>query len=349
MRLLPAVAVVVGVGLVGSAAHAQAADAPDAGAAGGPQPVIEVLPPAGATPAASAPRPVGPSSFRPNKPLLFAGAGIFAAGYLPVVGAAAPSTVGLLGRIVLFVGSVGLVPIVCALGDSDGYVCRGQHGSIQLLLPIGGPLLFAENHPEDSILNVHGRPLSPFVKTALYTSSAAQLAGSLLVVTSLATAEANDGAGRPIRGRGLVVAGAMMLGGGYGVALVSGFPSLLGAALTADRKKNPNDHFGAATLPIPVFGPFLYVANEPRDEVLSPNGHLSGAARALLVGDGITQAVGLAFLATGLVMQSDEGGSASSGESSATGAPAGRFAPKLHLAPMLSGSVLGLQASLDGF
>ncbi len=360
---LSAVAALSALVLVTSTARA---DGPDAGAPSAPlvempnarpaddtpaplvdtRPEAPPLPPATSSappPPASSPKPViarSTTSFRPNKALLYAGAGLFAAGYLPVVGAALPSTAGLLGRVVIFVGTVGLVPLACALGSGGGYVCSGDHGSIQLLLPIGGPFLYAENHARDTVVNERGRPLSPFVKGALYASGAAQAAGGLLLVGSIALADASDAAGRPVHGKGLFTAGALMFGAGYGAAFLPAIPSLAGAVLTAGGDGN-SDHYGAASLAVPVAGPFIYLGVEPRDEVMSPRGRLSETAKVLLAVDGGLQLAGLAAMTAGLVMQSgpdpDE-------------APRG-FAPKLHVAPMLAAQsgAFGLTASLDGW
>lgn len=117
------------------------------------------------------------TEWRANRPLLVTGAIAFGLGYVPNLAVALPSTLGLVGRVLLYVFSVGLVPLGCALGNGTGYICRGQHGAMQLLIPVAGPFSFASDHPRDSVVNERGETLSGATKGVLYTSAGLQIAG----------------------------------------------------------------------------------------------------------------------------------------------------------------------------
>jgi hypothetical protein len=123
------------------------------------------------------------TAWRPNRPLLITGGVLFGIGYVPNLVAAAPSTVGLGARVVLIFLTLGLA---CLDGGSGGYVCSGQHGAMQLLIPFAGPFLFATDHPRDSVFNKTGRPLSDFDRGLLYASGGLQIAGLASVLTALA-------------------------------------------------------------------------------------------------------------------------------------------------------------------
>lgn len=153
-------------------------------------PVAPVAP----TPAASPPRwpdatPPPASAapprmqWRANRPLLVTGAILFAAGYGPNLAVALPSTAGLVGRVVLLTLTLALP----CLFNSNGYICEGQHGTVQLLIPFIGPFLFASDHPRDSVVNEAGSPLSPTAKGLLYTSAGLQIAGITSIFLALAT------------------------------------------------------------------------------------------------------------------------------------------------------------------
>ena len=128
-----------------------------------------------------------------SRRLLQTGGLLFGAGYAPVLGAGLPSTGGVIVRVFLNVFTVGLYQWGCRSSEYDGdgrtigvhtrdtYLCSGEHGGIQLLVPFAGPFLFAANHPQDSILNPHGARLSGVSQGLLYASGAAQIAGGLLV------------------------------------------------------------------------------------------------------------------------------------------------------------------------
>jgi hypothetical protein len=112
------------------------------------------------------------------------GLGVFLVGYAPAVAAAAPSTLGLVARGFYFMGTFGLGCYYRSTGEDntppDDYWCRGDHGAVQMLVPVVGPFLFARNHPKDSVLNVRGTDLAPFARGALYASGGVQASGLVL-------------------------------------------------------------------------------------------------------------------------------------------------------------------------
>ncbi len=123
------------------------------------------------------------TQWQANRTLLTAGAIMFGAGYGPNVIAAVPSTVGLAGRVVLLILTIGLP---CWFGGNGEYICDGQHGAVQLLIPIAGPFLFAADHPRDTILNRPGSPLPDHTKALLYASGGLQIAGIASILTAVA-------------------------------------------------------------------------------------------------------------------------------------------------------------------
>ena len=137
-------------------------------------PGLDVPPP---SPAEAPPR----TQWRANRPLLVTGSILFAAGYGPNVVAAAPSTVGLVGRVALLLVTLGLP---CWFGGS-GYICKGQHGAVQLLIPFAGPFLFASDHPRDTVIHASGTPLSGTAKGLLYASAGLQIAGVATILTGV--------------------------------------------------------------------------------------------------------------------------------------------------------------------
>lgn len=314
-------------------------------------PPLVPLPAPAPAPAPAPVKPQGKSSFTPDPTLLYAGGGLFMLGYVPPLAVALPSTAGLAGRILLGVVTVGLVPLACALGDggSDSYVCNGDHGTIQLLMPVAGPFLFAENHPKDTVINEHGRPLAPGVKGVLYAAGAAQAAGMALVVGSFVLGDSVGEDGRPSSGKGAMYGGAIMLGSAYALSLATAIPSLAGGTLsflegcTGGRSSSSicDERWNGAMMALPIVGPFVLAGTRPRDSVLAQHGAYSGAARALLIADGAVQAGGLALLLGGLAARS-------SGPS-LTPAPLEKVGAKLHILPMTAGGSFGLTASLDGF
>lgn len=245
------------------------------------------------------------------------GGGMFAVGYAPVFGAAIPSTVGLLGRAVGWVGTVGIAPFVaCVLpyiGEDDpaagphvshdhGYFCSGQHGSMQLMLPVAGPFLFAAHHPKDSLLNKDGAELSPTARDLLRASGVVQIVGIATGLAGLAAGSyVGDGPTAASSSRGLEDAGVVLAGGAYLSTAIVGVPSLfVGATTSIDgigRAEPSGLHTGGSLLTLPVVGPFLYLANVPRDDLLNPTGApLSRTSRALLIASGSAQAAGLGLM-----------------------------------------------------
>ncbi len=137
-------------------------------------PDLDVPPP---SPAEAPPR----TQWRANRPLLVTGSILFAAGYGPNLVAAAPSTVGLAGRVALLLVTLGLP---CWFNGS-GYICNGQHGAVQLLVPFAGPFLFASDHPRDTVIHASGAPLSGTAKGLLYASAGLQIGGVAAILTGV--------------------------------------------------------------------------------------------------------------------------------------------------------------------
>lgn len=124
------------------------------------------------------------------------------AGYGPVLAAAAPSTVGLLGRLFYFVGTAGIGYLASCWAKTttyedpkggypesrapDNYLCSGTHGGALLVLPVAGPIMFIDQHPKDDILNPRGNELSALARGILYGSAAAQATGLGFLIASLA-------------------------------------------------------------------------------------------------------------------------------------------------------------------
>lgn len=263
---------------------------------------------------------------------MMGGAGLFAAGYVPVAATGLPSTAGIIGRVALGVATIGLYPIFCT---GRGYPCRADHGAVQLMLPIAGPFLFVENHPKDSLVNENGRPLSSFARSALYASGAAQAAGAAMMLGAIALGDSYDNEGKRVPGQAVATAGTITLATAYGSALLVGFPSVLAGGICA-LERSCRSHFGGAWLGVPLVGPFVLAGTQPRDEVLADRGTWSAPARALLVANGALQVAGLAMLVGGLVA------APSGSETAAKGA-------SWHVLPMTSGGTLGVTASLDGW
>jgi len=112
--------------------------------------------------------------WRANQPLLIGGAIMFGAGYAPNFVLGVPSGLGLVGRVIILVFTVGLP---CLFNNNHDYLCEGQHGAVQLLLPFAGPFLFANDHPRDTLINEKGRELDGAPKVLLYTSGVLQIVG----------------------------------------------------------------------------------------------------------------------------------------------------------------------------
>lgn len=171
-------------------------------AAGSPSQPALVIPanpsaPSVALPPAPAPQPLAPGTpagldappsdvaprpqWRHNKTLVWTGTLVFAAGYAPVAAVALPSTAGLAGRVVLIFLTLGLA----CLDGGSGYLCGGEHGAMQLLIPVAGPILFAGSHPQDYFVNENGRELSGLTKGLLYASAGVQAAGLVTLVSGI--------------------------------------------------------------------------------------------------------------------------------------------------------------------
>lgn len=88
---------------------------------------------------------------------------LFAMGWGGAVLPAVPSGLGLMGRFLGYVGLLGL----------------------ELVLPVFGPLLYAADHPKDSVINPRGGVPAPGVRALLYASSAAQTIGIALFTAAL--------------------------------------------------------------------------------------------------------------------------------------------------------------------
>jgi hypothetical protein len=117
-----------------------------------------------------------------DTPLFHAGMTLFAMGWGGAVLPAVPSGLGLMGRFLGYVGLLGLPLYYC---DSGYYFCSGTHGSLELVLPVFGPLLYAADHPKDSVINPRGGVPAPGVRALLYASSAAQTIGIALFTAAL--------------------------------------------------------------------------------------------------------------------------------------------------------------------
>lgn len=148
-------------------------------------PELEPAAAPGAAPQAEAqpsapPRPY--TQWRANRPLLVTGAILFGAGYGPNLVAGLPSTVGFVGRVVILVLTIGLP---CIFGGS-GYLCRGTHGGVELLIPFAGPILYVNTHPRDTVLNPAGIKPSGAMAALLYTSAGLRIAGLAAILTGVA-------------------------------------------------------------------------------------------------------------------------------------------------------------------
>jgi hypothetical protein len=122
-------------------------------------------------------------SWKPFMPLFGPGTALLLAGYAPVFAAAAPTSLRAGATFFYGVGTLGLA---CDNGRPD-YTCSGDFGAAQLLVPLVGPFLFADDHPKDSQINPHGLAVSPTMRTLLYVDGAAQITGAALLGIGLAT------------------------------------------------------------------------------------------------------------------------------------------------------------------
>src|SRR5262249_14936730 len=76
------------------------------------------------------------------------------------------------------------------------WLCRAQHGGMQLLVPVAGPFLYAADHPRDTILNKKGSSHGATTKALLYTSGGLQVLGLGLAVAAVATGKEEIVGGR---------------------------------------------------------------------------------------------------------------------------------------------------------
>lgn len=319
---------------------------------------------ASGTARADAPEP--PKKWAPDDGLAKLGMSVFAAGYLPAAAAGLPSIGGAGARFLWVVGTLGLGPWA-SCSDSDtgtkdahyhqkSYLCDGTHGAFQLALPIAGPVLFAEGHPRDSVLNPKGDPLSGSAKGVLYASSITQAAGATLMIGSVAMGREE---GAP-KGRSLLRTGGVLFGTAYGTtflvdvaSLAGGFVRGMNAVLSPrtcgdfGRRQHSVDPicgtaWGGIQLAVPIAGPFLFAANHPKDEVLNPNGaKLTAASQVMLYTSGAAQALGATAMLVGLA----EGGGAKSVEKEKEE----REGATVHVRPLFAPGTAGLTASIDGW
>jgi hypothetical protein len=167
-----------------------------------PPTAARVSPSAPALPPAPPEAPSPPLVWHPNTALLATGLSLVSVGYGPNFVAAVPSAGGGVLRAAQWWFTAGLV----CWTDKPKYACDAHHGAVQLLIPIVGPILFAEDHPRDTFLNERGRPLSPAVKGLLYTSAALQAAGIGALVASAVLGESTRAPAKADAGPALLVA-----------------------------------------------------------------------------------------------------------------------------------------------
>ncbi len=122
-------------------------------------------------------------SWKPFMPLFGPGTALLLAGYAPVLGAAVPTTLRAGATFFYALGTAGLA---CDNGKPD-YTCSGDFGAGELLIPLVGPFIFADDHPKDSQINPHGLAVSATTRTLLYVDGVAQIAGAAFMGIGLAT------------------------------------------------------------------------------------------------------------------------------------------------------------------
>lgn len=264
--------------------------------------------------ASEPPRPTR-THFVPDPTLFGVGTTIFAGSYGPVAAASVPAIAGAAGRAFALVSTLTLI----CWGSYDGYVCDGTHGGVQLALPVAGPFLFASDHPRDSLLNPRGTPLALGWRIALNISGAAQAVGASLIVASLLSGRevsVSDHVDRPAPARTrLLLAGGVLLAAAYGGSLLAVLPSLTGIGYRGNR--------GGRTIAIPLAGPFLFAALEPRDDLMNhDDSSPSPVAQGVLYGTGAAQVVGASLLVAGLLTA----------------------APNVHITPAVTSRSMGVAA-----
>src|SRR5947209_5996775 len=93
-----------------------------------------------------------------------------------------------------------LVPgdhVTIVVSGGDAWLCHGQHGAMELLIPVAGPFIFAADHPHDTILNKYGEPLPSGTKALLFTSGGLQIAGIGSILAALVAGKQELVPGRP--------------------------------------------------------------------------------------------------------------------------------------------------------
>jgi hypothetical protein len=140
------------------------------------------------------------TTFVPNKPLLVAGTTLMVAGYAPVAAIAVPSTLGLAYRGLVHALTLGMYYGLYCIESPEqdlnappqrqritaNYLCSGEHGAIQLLVPFAGPFLYLKNHPHDDIVHPGGAPFDKTTQAALVASGFAQLTGAAFMIAGVA-------------------------------------------------------------------------------------------------------------------------------------------------------------------
>jgi hypothetical protein len=255
-------------------------------------------------------------------------------------------------RLVWGVGTLGIGPLAkCGISDESasdgGYLCNGQHGAMQLLMPVAGPFLFAAHHPHDSVINDGGLPLSSGARALLYTSGFTQAAGLTLALSGFVFGgySQSDETRPPIGpNQNLLTTGTLLAGTVYAGTLLFAMPALVVGALVgiaANGSGRSIRGYGGALLAIPLAGPFMYLATQPHDDILNPDGTaLSTTSRALLIASGAAQAAGLALMASSLLFGRDA--SSNDGEKRA-------MRRELHVAPIAAAGTVGLSIAVSGW
>ncbi len=304
-------------------------------------------PPVEATPArepAAPPATPQPPIYKwsPNNTVLTAGTAIFLAGYGPAFLLGAPSTLGLAGRVVILVFTLGLP---CWSGDNpSSYVCNADHGAAVLLVPVAGPFLFATEHPHDTFINRAGRELSPVSNALAYTSGVTQAVGASVMIAGFALGhDTPSEPPRPGPNHSLLMAGLLTFAAAYGEAFVLSVPSLGvlfidAVSLTDSSSRNETKPpIAGAELAIPFAGPFLFGATNGRDVALNPNGALSKTARVLVFADGAAQLLGGVMMLAALA------------DSNPTRADVAQNGPKTRVLPMVGPGTFGLTLSISSW
>lgn len=290
--------------------------------------------------------------WHPNYALATAGGIIFGAGYVPLAAPGFFSTLGAVARVGLVVFTLGIAAIPC-INESDSYVCSGQHGSFKFLVPIAGPLLYAETPSRDTLIRQSRGPMTEGSRQVLYASAGVQAAGATLLLGSvlLGTRTMTDSDGKTHEERdtasNLVVFGGLVAGMSYGPSLLASLPSVLGFGA------ENHGGSGAALLAVPILGPFALAANNLEDHLVNPNGNLGPIAKGVLYADGIAQAVGITALTAGALMRpASRSATRIAKEPRPSGGPGSAAkgeGVKVSVLPMFQPGTFGVSASVVGW